>query len=655
VWLAALALSLSIGISPAFAQDDSETDPPPTVDSTDVDSLPVIEIPGTPRSQTNTPNATGNTAPAPAADPLPNFPAQPLPENSVITPTRIGQPLGTVGSSVTVITREQIRRSQQTRVLDLLRAQLGIDVAQSGPGGQTSVFIRGANSGQTKVLLDGMPLNNPINPNRAFDFGQLTVDNIERIEILRGPQSMLYGSEAIGGVVNIITVRGEGPPRATIRSSYGAYDTSVQQFSVSGGSENTWYSFGGSYEDSDGFSALRTNLDRDGYHIGAVSGRVGAQLTESLTLDVVVRHNNSNVDVDPFGIDGPGVNYIDRTHGRIALTGVMIEDVWDMTVAFDAGNNLLRDERGPFGNSFFTGTNERVSFQNNVVLWEGHIFSVGLDAQREEGVSTFLARSELDNFGVWIQDQITIGDRLFLTAGGRVDDYSQAGPAETYRFTARYNLDETGTSVRGAIGSGFRAPTLGELEPMFGNPNLLPEESVGWDYGVEQSVFDGDLVLGATYFRNDYENLIIATFPTFIPENIGVARSHGVEISAAAVLDPDTTLAVFYTHLDTRDQITDTPLVRRAKDHVRIVLGRDFWCDRANINMSAIHVGNREDLGRAELDRYWRFDMSGSVRLTECTGLFARIDNLFGEKYEEVLGYNVAGSTFYSGLQIGGW
>ncbi|MFM2097106.1 MAG: hypothetical protein RIS70_4230, partial [Planctomycetota bacterium] len=252
-----------------------------------------------------------------------NFPAEPLGEGEILSANRTPTSISDTGSSYTVITREAIDSRQQPFVSDVLRGTVGLDVTrqggldvvrQGGAGSNTSVFLRGANSQHTKVLIDGIPVNDPSNPTRGFDFSTLSVDNIDRIEILRGPQSVLYGSDPLGGVVNIITVRGSGPTRLKASIMGGSYGTTQESITASGGGDRAYFSLSGSYFNSNGISqgnALRGNTEPDGFHNGTVGGRVGFNASEEWNIDYVFRYNDAHLDIDDYNF-GPGPPVIDN-------------------------------------------------------------------------------------------------------------------------------------------------------------------------------------------------------------------------------------------------------------------------------------------------------------------------------------------------------
>jgi vitamin B12 transporter len=624
--------------------------------------------------------AGGITAQEPEADqtdqPLPELPettvvgqpdtgpAVPSGAQTVITPTRTETDTSRVGSSLTVITREQIEQSGQTSVLEVLRSVPGLHVVQSGPpGGFTSVFMRGGNSQHTKVLLDGIPLNDPSNAGRSFDFSTLTIDNIERIEVLRGPQSTLYGSDAIGGVINIITIRGEGPLGVRASALGGAYGTHREGAAVSGGNCEWHYAFAGSFLDTDGFSSAAErlgNTEDDGYRNGTLSGRFGWTPSDLVDVDYVFRYTDAAAEVDDFSFvtglpfDNPRrENLTQQFFQRVELTSV----VWDGIIESIVGFNLADYERfdtdaEPFLDPLFLGQTRKVDWQGNVLLLEDNIFTVGVDYYQEEASTTSIPELAQNNGSIYIQDQIGLGDRWFTTAGFRWDDHSAAGTADTYRFTTVYQLWETGTAFRGTLGTGFRAPSLAENLFPFGNPNLQPETSRGWDYGIEQRFFNDRLVVTATYFRNDFRNLIIFDFATFLLENVGRAKAHGVELVGAWGVNCCTDLVATYTRTDTEDLATGLPLLRRPRDKATLGILRKVCCGRGRVGADLLYVGERLDTRNRTLDDYVTVNLNATYDWRCNCQLFGRIDNLFDEDYEEVAGFGVAGISAYGGVNV---
>ncbi len=589
----------------------------------------------------------------------------------VTTPTRTENPAGRVGGSLTVITAEQIEAGGQNNVADVLRGVPGLDVVRTGPsGGLTSVFLRGANSQDTRVLLDGIPLNDPSSAARGFDFANLTVDNIERIEILRGPQGPLYGSNTAGGVINIVTRRGEGPMSARVSLQGGAFGSQREAVHVSGGSDLLNYSLSGSYFQQDGFSAASPRvggIEADGNQLGVISGRLGTTIADRIEIDYIFRWTDARADIDDasFSLGSPPIddplrfNLTESFYNRIQLKTASADGMLEHLVAFNY-TDYKRSDRDDFFPLDFKGSTRFFEYQSNLYVTQTNILSAGADYYDESAASlsafgnSFASQTRA---GVFVQDQFQIGERLFNTFGARWDDNNIAGPAKTYRATSAYVLDETGTTIRGSIGTSFRAPALAENLFAFGNPNLRPETSKGWDIGAEQRLLDGAVVLGATYFRNDFNNLIL-----FIPlpppvfgelQNVGVARAHGVELQGVVQISDGLTLTASYTRTDTLNIDRNAPLVRRPANKGSMRLTRTFYDGLASLSLKGVFVGSQSDTldNSVRLSSYNVFYLSGQCQLTESLRLFGRIDNIFDEDYEVVTGYTTPQSSAYAGLE----
>ncbi|MCO6458156.1 MAG: TonB-dependent receptor [Pirellulaceae bacterium] len=579
----------------------------------------------------------------------------------VQAPTGNERPLSETASSVTVLTREDIQRTAQNTVAEVLRGTVGLDVVrQGGPGGVTSVFLRGANSQQTKVLIDGMPVNDPSNATRGFDFSTLLTDNIERIEVLRGPQSILYGSDAIGGVVNIITRRGEGPPQARFRLNGGSFGTADQAVSVSGGNASRYYSLDAAFLHTDGISAASSrlgNTERDRYQNLTLSGRVGWNPRENLNIDYSIRYTDADAEIDQFDfLTGlptdafPGANLTRALYNRLQFQLAQLDGTLTHTVSLNLTDYARRDTSAFAFVPAFDGQTRTVNYRADLLLTENNTFSVGTGYLNEDA-ATDAAYSQ-HNAHVFLLDEQQWGERFYLTFGYRWDDWNTAGPAQTYRLTGLLRFDETGTAVRSSLGTGFRAPALAENLFEFGNPDLRPEQSRGWDVGLEQQLFGDRVLLSGTYFRNDFTDLIVFDFNTFSLQNVGRARTSGVEVVANWQADAKTTLGATYTLTDTLDLDADRPLLRRPRDKASLQIHRRLCCDRALLSGYLLYVGDRLDTGDAVLDRYLTVNVSGHYELTPTCRLIFRGDNLFDEQYEEVNGFGTPGISGYGGLSL---
>lgn len=624
--------------------------------------------------------------PAMAADPAEAAAAEAVPEaieqlpettvegalqpTEVTTPTRTELPLAQVGSRTTVISSEQLQQQGYAIVSDALRDVPGVDVVRAGPaGGLTSVFLRGANSQHTKVLLDGIWVNDPSSASRAFDFSALSVDEIERIEVVRGPQSTLYGSDAIGGVISIVTKRGEGPPTVRALAEGGSFGTHREGVHLSGGTDRYHYAVGGSFFQTDGFSAASErlgNIEDDGLRLGTISSRFGWTPSDSVDVDCVVRWIDSEAEIDdaPFSLGQPPTDdplrlYLtQQLFSRIQLTWQALDGNLEQRVSLSLADYDRTDTDDAFPTEF-GGQNLLFDWQTTLQLTANNVLVAGVDYLDESASSLaptgFPVFAEASQYkaGLYVDDQFRLSERWFATAGFRWDDYNQAGSAETYRFTSVYALQETGTSFHGTLGTGFRAPSLAENLFPFGNPQLRPERSKGWDVGATQWIVPEQLSVDATYFRNDITDLILFDLATFTLENIGQARTHGVEVVGNWLLPSSTVISASYTRTDTLDVELDSPLVRRPRDKGSLGIYRRFYDQRAFAGLNALLVGPRTDSrdGQVRLDSYTVVNLAGYYDVTQRTRLFLRLDNLFNEHYEEITGYSTAGFAAMAGLR----
>jgi vitamin B12 transporter len=606
-------------------------------------------------------------------------------EEVVVTATRMETPSREVASSITVITERQIRESQKPTVLEVLRDVPALDVVQSGgPGRTTSVFIRGAKSEHTLVLMDGVEMNDPMDPGRSYDFANLTTDNIERIEILRGPQSTLYGSDAMGGVINIITKRGRGKPGGFVSAEGGSFKTFTEKAGITGGSHLINYSLGLLRWDTDGFSAASENdgnTEKDGGENTSVSARLGVTPAECLDLDFILRCIDAEADLDNSGgAGGDDPNNTEetkqlffRSQARLSL----FDDLWEQKLGFSLSdhdrkyrNDKDADHPDDMDRSSYEGRIYKFDWQHNLYLHRTNILTLGVEHEEEEGKSEYYSESAWGPYsspfekqtarttGYYLQDRIRLWDSWFTTLGARVDDHDRFGTEKTWRVASAYLIRRTGTRVKATYGTGFKAPTLYQLYSDYGDENLNPEESKGWDVGVEQSLLDEKLTLGVTYFRNEFENLIDFDSGTSKYENVAEASTGGVELFASLQPLDGLTVRVGYTYTDTEDKTTGEKLVRRPRNKFRIDSNCRFL-EKGNVNLGVLYVGKRDDMDystwpsrRVELDDYVRVDLAASYQVTGNVQIFGRIENLFDEDYEEAIGYGTPGISAYGGVKF---
>jgi vitamin B12 transporter len=586
----------------------------------------------------------------------------------VVTADRLEEPIEEVTDSITVITRQQIEQRQAADVADLLRQVPGLDVVRSGtPGKVTSVFLRGAESDQVLIQIDGVTVNDPVFG--GFDLGQLSTDNIERIEILRGPQSPLYGSDAVAGVIQILTRKGSGPARLEGSLEGGGYGTFRGGGSVSGALGPAYYSLAGSRFSTDGLTTISPfessfATGNDGFEQTVFSGRAGYQGAGRET-DVSLRYNEGSFGVPVSGeLPAPLRGGTSETLTLSARHRQRLAPGWHASarISYADREDRTHDPEDVFGFTFFDVFSDTwtVSLQSDAELAGGQLLSVGYEVEHaggEEQDSFGAIEGSLTTHAVFAQDKLDLG-RLLLTAGLRYDHSDQFGSHANPRVSAAYDLGR-GARLRGSLGSAFRAPLLGELlPPFFGNPELEPEESIGFDLGYEQQLGRGEARFGLTYFNHDFDHLIVFDGGTFRFENVASARTRGVELFGTARLDRSTHLNANYTYLDARNLGADERLLRRPTHRGNLYLHRSLG-RRLSAGLGAHLVGQRLDddfradhPGRELNPGYVKVDLLLEYLWSPQLSLFGRIENLFDQDYQEALGFDTLGLTAFGGLRI---
>jgi vitamin B12 transporter len=609
----------------------------------------------------------------------------------VVTATRLETPPREIGSAISVISGFDLGRWKRTFVLEALAEAPAVAVTQNGGMGEaSSVFLRGANSEHTLVLLDGVELNDPVNPSRSADLAHLFLLNVDRLEILRGPQGPLYGSDALGGVVNIIPARGEGRPRLTLTSSGGTFGTFTGQAAVSGSERSVDYSVGLSRYETGGISAadsaLAGNSERDGYRNWTLSGRVGIALRKNLDADIVGHAVWANTDIDnfggPYGDDPNSTQDYRSVFLKGQLRGLFLQNRWEQRLAVAvvdsrrSHRNLpdafhpLESEEGQFKGRMLT-----LDWQNNIFLHPAHTLTAGLEYEQEQGESEYLTdgpwgpyeslfpNQKAGTIGMYVQDSLRLAGRLFATAGLRFDRHTRAGEAVTYRLAPAYVFKSTQTKLRASVGTGFKSPSLYQLyapRTVFGpigNAALEPERSLGWDAGIDQPLFGGRAQAALTYFHNDFRNLIdFSVLQGYV--NIGRAETKGIEAEFSARPGESIWASLVYTHLEAKDADQGTALLRRPEDVIAARLSCDFL-KRWTAGISFDYVGPRKDMNYTvwpavfvPLPAYSLLNGIISYDAGKGAQLFLRLDNIFDARYEMVYGYGTLGRSVQAGVRL---
>lgn len=620
----------------------------------------------------------------------------------VITATRSPLELSRAGSAVSVITSEEIDSYGVRNLADALRLTPGVDVSeQGGAGGLSIVRLRGSEAGQTLVLIDGIRVGDSSSTGGEFNFASLALNAVERIEVLRGPQSALYGSDAMGGVINIITRKGSRTPTRSVTIEGGSYGTIFTRAEMSGATDTTSYAFAISGFHSDGFSSY-------GYRIPRIesnySGGMERDSSDKLAGSARLSHKIGEINVD-FGFsrhqlwfryDDPSAFDPDPAVQRSLRDTPFNRGRSEVTSAFarlsgDAFDGRMRNSLTLYGNwndrisvdrscwdsvastvidcrSTFNSRRYGLEYQADIKLGASGLLIVGAKAEREEAEnrqeglegSSFAAQQlagAQTTKSVFALHQISIGSRIDLSLGGRIDSVEGVDVFPTWRATAAYRIDETGTKFRASAGTGAKAPSLYQRFSEYGNLGLQPEENFGYDVGIDQRLFDGRVSVSATWFDTKYTNLIDIDWTSWPNRyyNIAEARINGLETNAEIILVPGEWKArLSYTYMSATNKTTGEPLPRRPRNKGGVALTYT-GIPKLEVEGRVVLVGERLDSAFAPgvyNAGYVRVDLRGSYRLNENVQAFVRLENLTNQRYEEVLNYGTAGRSLYGGVNV---
>ncbi|HSN05564.1 MAG TPA: TonB-dependent receptor [Nitrospira sp.] len=625
----------------------------------------------------------------------------------VVSATKTDLPVKQVTSAVEVITGEQLEQRKVKTVAEALRWAQGLAVFQSGgPGTAVDVRMRGGTPEQTMVLIDGAIVNSATLG--SYDFSNLTTDNIERIEILRGNQSMLWGSDAMGGVINITTKRGRDRPNISAFADYGSFNTIREGASLNGKKGPVDFSGSISRWDATSFSAInyrRGATERDGYHNWQGSVRLGVELPKDGRVEFSFRWLDGIVNFDGFGFDPvtfqltPADVLGAKSHDtQYVFAGSYTQPIthwWSQKLSMARATDNLVANNGSVLRDLVTGvtgvpfqaasqietTSNRIEWLHNVQISKPLLLTAGYQFREQQGANqdllnntTTIPNKIVSSHSGFADAQLNLWDRLFGTAGIRQDQYNVFGGATTYRVTGGYLHRETGTKLRGSYGTGFRAPTINQLfYPGFGNPNLQPEKSQGLDVAIDQDLPNNRGTLSVGYFWSRYRNLILSAadpvicgvdpvFGTnFCAVNAGLARAEGVEASAKLKLIRDESwiksldLQIQYTYTSTSD-LTGGQGIRLPKWPLNqwsaILSYQPVEAVRANVE--GRFVGQRfNNVGNTQsIPSFLVWNVSATYEVNKQMQIYARVDNIFNEKYEEVLFFGTPIRSVFGGLRV---
>ncbi len=610
-------------------------------------------------------------------------------ERIVVSANRIEQPLSRVGDSVTLIAPEQVRASQKRTVSDLLATTPGVTVSRNGGlGGSTQLRIRGAESDQTVVLIDGVKLNDPSSAGGGFDFSNLLTDDSMRIEVLRGAQSTLWGSQAIGGVVNVVTTVPEGPLMAAYSAEGGARGSATVQARAEAGGERFAWRVAGKYLTTDGISALdddRGGRERDSYRNVGANVRGLLRINDAVSAELRTTYNRGRAEFD--GFPPPDFELADtREYGLtdelVAYAGVNATTFGGklrnrIGFAYTDTDRENFDPDLPVRTTFdATGRNERWEYQGTITFTDrlGGVF--GLESERSElatvsppsafdpNPAPLAHDAQLDS--IYGQLSVSPVETLTLAAGMRYDEHDTFGSETTGRATLAWSAT-SGTIVRASFGEGFKAPTLFQLFSEFGNEDLAPERADAWDAGIEQHLLNDSLLVSATYFGRNTRNMIdfVSCFPAADPrcptrpfgfyDNVRRTEVEGFELGLVAQLGERLRFDANYTDMETTNRGGDNfgrELPRRPGQTLNGELTYE-WPFGLTTTVAMTHAGRSFDdaANTVAVDAYTVVDLRASFALRDELELYGRLENAFDEEYETIARYGTAGRGLFVGVR----
>ncbi|MFW5443281.1 MAG: TonB-dependent receptor domain-containing protein [Methylococcaceae bacterium] len=571
--------------------------------------------------------------------------------NVVVTATRTNQTIDHLSAASTVFTRADIERLQLQSVPELLKRATGVDVSESGgPGKNSSVFIRGTSSGHVLVLVDGVRIGSA--SLGTSPFSSLPIDQIERVEIVRGSQSSLYGSDAIGGVIQIFTRKGgqkeDYKPTISIDAGGGSYDTAKVSGNVSGKYKKAWYSFGASHITTAGFNATSASAndnDRDGYENTSFNARVGYQFNDQYSAEAfIIRSDGENEFDNNFGSDRN-----DFVIQNIGLTAKMqLTDYWLSILTFGES----RDEYDQPDGDYFNTRRRMVSLSNKINLGSDHEIIIGSDF-RDDQVQSHVSYAETNRYdiGGFAEYYGRWFDLIDFNASVRGDEDEQFGSHVTGNAGFRIELADSDVDFVANFSSGYKAPTFNSLYfPGFGTPNLRPEESTTFEVGLEGQHGWGNWMLRAYHINID--NLISFDRNTFRAVNVNKAQVDGIEGEISTQLF-GWSIALNGSALSPKDRKTNERLTHRSQLHLGLDVSRKFF-DRLTIGSALAVSGDRSYTlfggGTAKTHGSVVWDMRAAYQLNKSWTLKGKLNNVLNDQYQTNRGFNTADRNFFASV-----
>jgi vitamin B12 transporter len=609
----------------------------------------------------------------------------------VVVATRTPERLDHIGQQVSMIDSAEIKTRQMVVVSDLLVATPGVSFSRNGGvGGSTSLRIRGAETDQTVVVIDGVKLNDPSGTGGGYNFANLLAGDIARIEVLRGAQSTLWGSQAIGGVVNIVTAEPTKAFEGSASAEAGSLNTGYARVGIGGKTDRVTWRLAGGYYTTDGVSSYRQGTEDDGYHNASLSGTAKVTLTDSVYLDLRAVWSKGRNQFD--GFPAPAFAFADdpeygTTEDLVSYAGLNF-DLFDgklkNRVAYgytDTNRDNFNPLQAVTARTFdAAGKNKRWEYQGELALPHDWRATFGLESERSEmrtaSPSSFTPnpvplRAKVGIDSVYLQAIGEVVSDLTLTLGVRHDSHDTFGDHDLGQVAAAWRLNDGKTILRASFGKGFKAPTLYQLYSQYGNAALAPEQADSWDAGIEHH-FDGGAAVSATWFNRETENQIdfvsctatataplckvggVARFGYY--DNIAQTKAHGVELAGSATLSEvlfETNYTWTHTENDSPGNVNRGKELTRRPEHQANLSASYTWPIGLSTSASVRYVGHTFDnvANTTKLDAYTLLDVRASYPLTETIEVYGRVENATDRSYETTKNYGSPGRGAYLGVR----
>ena len=634
-----------------------------------------------------------------AASSLANAQATLLPELLVVSPSLVPIEASKVGSSVTSMSGEEARNSGFSQLSDVMRTFPGMHVSQSGARGSLTQFrVRGAEANQLLVMIDGVPAN--ATGDGEYNFADFPMEDIEHIELLRGPQSGLYGANAHSGVLTIVTKSGRGLTRPEFNARFeGGTQNSAEGAMSARGSAGPFYgAVTTNYATTNGFNiarnALPTGAESDGARRFAITGKGGVDFTPNFNVEGFVRHVRRNADFDPqdpnflnTGLVEDARGYFTRfneTLARVEGTLKLFDDRWVQSAKFTSSRQNLGSTENFLLSSNSLGSAETFSYKSALFLdsmiagGERHRITGLVENRREHFnfFSSFLFGADLEAArngynrtstgvgGEYVLDLLATGTTI--SSAVRQDFNDPFEDELTWRFTASQKVAPIGGRLHGSVGRGVTNPGFIEqfgflVSTFVPNPNLVPESSIGWDVGWEQTFWDGRVIVDVTYFNSRLEREIVTislpNFRTSVANLAGTSTREGVETAAKFRPVDWLVLSGTYTYTDSRDD-KGLQEIRRPRHAASASATALFDGGRGKATVNVVYNGKMPDTiftfpsTRTTLDAYTLLGGQVSYDVTPWSTVYLRAENVFDRRYEEVYSFRSPGAGVYAGLKV---